>query len=145
MTKNYRVVKITEVNGFGLEKIYYKIQKQFKFLGLIGLWWWNADIYKLKNCRYVSLTDKEITGLRELNILSNHKFTDYDIVKNIVLALREYPDIIPCYYDSRYIYIINEVGNNGCHTNKGYYFNNLKDAIGFLTEITYKIKSTEVL
>ena len=146
MKKNYRIVKITEVNGSGLEKIYYKIQKQFKFLGLIGLWWWEADIYELDH-RYASLiTDKDITGLRKLIISSNHKFTDYDIVKNIVLALREYPEILPCYYDSRYIYIINEVGDNGCHTNNGYYyFNNLKDAIGFLTEITYKIKSTEVL
>lgn len=145
MKKNYRIVKITEVNGSGLEKIYYKIQKQFKFLGLIGLWWWEADIYELDH-RYASLiTDKDITGLRELIISSNHKFTDYDIVKNIVLALREYPEILPCYYDSRYIYIINEVGDDGCHTNNGYYFNNLKDAIGFLTEITYKIKSTEVL
>ena len=92
--KKYRIIKVTEANNLGVERTYYKIQKRFKFLGLIGLWWWNADIYKLKNCRYVSLTDREITGLRELNILSNHKFTDYDIVKNIVLALREYPDIL---------------------------------------------------
>ena len=71
MKKNYRIVKITEVNGSGLEKIYYKIQKQFKFLGLIGLWWWEADIYELDH-RYASLiTDKDITGLRKLIISSN--------------------------------------------------------------------------
>lgn len=144
MKKSYRIVKVTEVNGSGLEKIYYKIQKQFKFLGLIGLWWCSADIYELDH-RFASITDKEITGLWELNILSNHKFTDYDIVKNIVLALREYPEIFPCYYDNKYIYIINEVGDDGCHTNKGYYFNNLKDAIVYFKEVTYKIKSTEVL
>lgn len=137
MKNEYRIVKIIETNRIGNKKIYYIIQKRWKWLfGLIKFPWRELSYYIFNSD---DINNK--ISIEKCTYSKYHIFNELPEVKEVLNILNVYPEIqvglrfgiivyIPCF---------------GSYKKYREYFWTSKEAISFLGESDYVVYNKSVV